>query len=271
MTGYMAIFIPTRTTTQATEAILTHSDSVAQQHYAPFDCTASQAHKTATMAALMAQRMAFTAPRKAVSCRAVAAPRAQLMTDVMQVEKPKPHRRVPKAGFEIGFTRNNEVFVGRLAMVGFAASVVGEALSGGAGPLAQLGYDFGLPQYQVGLSLAGLVGFNAIAACLPNSATFKPEAASDETGPIRDPTITIFDIKRFFGVTNWGFTAQNELFAGRMAQLGFVAAILGELATGLGPLGQLSLGKTTQLVQGNPCSYPLLTSADSVTVGCNLT
>lgn len=31
-----------------------------------------------------------------------------------------------KAGFDLGFTRDNEVFVGRLAMTGFAASVVGE-------------------------------------------------------------------------------------------------------------------------------------------------
>jgi hypothetical protein len=34
--------------------------------------------------------------------------------------------RSKPAGFELGFTKDNEVFVGRLAMAGFAASVVGE-------------------------------------------------------------------------------------------------------------------------------------------------
>jgi uncharacterized protein YaiE (UPF0345 family) len=37
----------------------------------------------------------------------------------------------------IGFTKANELFVGRVAMIGFAASLLGEALTG-TGILAQL-------------------------------------------------------------------------------------------------------------------------------------
>eukprot|EP00878_Enallax_costatus_P015084 GHUV01015795.1.p1 GENE.GHUV01015795.1~~GHUV01015795.1.p1 ORF type:complete len:188 (+),score=63.76 GHUV01015795.1:158-721(+) len=128
-------------------------------------------------------------------------------------------------------------------MTGFAASVVGEILSGGQGALAQLGYDFGLPTYQIGLFLAGLISFNLIYGLLPSAATYKPEAQQaieSDVGPIQDPKITIFDVKKFFGVTDWGFTPENELFAGRMAQLGFAASLIGELVTGLGPLGQFS-------------------------------
>lgn len=125
-----------------------------------------------------------------------------------------------------------------------------QVLSGGQGALAQLGYDFGLPTYQIGLFVAGLVSFNLIYGLLPTAATYKPEAQEaikSEVGPIQDPKITIFNIKKFFGVTDWGFTPENELFAGRMAQLGFAASLIGELVTGLGPLGQLSAGELWKL------------------------
>jgi photosystem II protein len=198
------------------------------------------------MATMIAQRSSTGFVGRKPAARRVVAPRAALLTNV-KVPKTTPQQEqqksAPKAGFELGFTRDNEVFVGRLAMTGFAASVVGEVLSGGQGALAQLGYNFGLPTYQIGLFIAGLVSFNLIYGLLPTAATYKPEAQQaikSEVGPIQDPKITIFNIKKFFGVTDWGFTPQNELFAGRMAQLGFAASLIGELATGLGPLGQLS-------------------------------
>jgi photosystem II protein len=122
-----------------------------------------------------------------------------------------------------------------------------QVLSGGAGPLSQLSYLSGLPEAPLGLFLAGLAAFNLAAGLAPNSATFKPETvAANEAdaadGPLRNPKVMLFQVKKFFGVTDWGFTAQNELFAGRLAQLGFAAALIGEAATGLGPLGQAAAG-----------------------------
>ena len=38
-----------------------------------------------------------------------------------------------------GFTKKNELFVGRVAMLGFAAELIGELAQGGKGPLGQLG------------------------------------------------------------------------------------------------------------------------------------
>jgi hypothetical protein len=44
---------------------------------------------------------------------------------------------------------------------------------------------------------------------------------------------------QFFGIKGFGFTKENELFVGRVAQLGFAAALVGEAVTGVGPLAQL--------------------------------
>lgn len=53
----------------------------------------------------------------------------------------------------------------------------------------------------------------------------------------------ITDYKRFFGVTNWGFTKANELFHGRLAMLGFAGVLWRQFTlggyTGPGPLAQV--------------------------------
>merc|ERR1712087_921606 len=46
----------------------------------------------------------------------------------------------------LGFTKSNELFVGRMAMLGFAASLVGEILTG-KGALAQFDIETGLPLF----------------------------------------------------------------------------------------------------------------------------
>ena len=43
---------------------------------------------------------------------------------------------------KFGFTKKNELFVGRVAMLGFAAELIGELAQGGKGPLGQLGARF---------------------------------------------------------------------------------------------------------------------------------
>jgi hypothetical protein len=56
-------------------------------------------------------------------------------TKVTQEAAPKK-----QAGLQLGFTKENELFVGRAAMLGFAFSLIGELLTG-KGALAQLGYE----------------------------------------------------------------------------------------------------------------------------------
>lgn len=47
--------------------------------------------------------------------------------------------------------------------------------------------------------------------------------------------------KQFFGITRFGFSRSNELFVGRVAQLGFAAALIGECVSGKGPLAQFGM------------------------------
>lgn len=43
---------------------------------------------------------------------------------------------------------------------------------------------------------------------------------------------------QFLGIKGFGFTKENELFVGRVAQLGFAASLIGEAITGKGALAQ---------------------------------
>lgn len=140
---------------------------------------------------------------------------------------------------EIGFTTDNEVFVGRVAMLGVAASIVGEVTTN-QGPIAQFCQETGLTTGQVDWLIAGLVAFNLVSALLPSSPTFsqqeKDKINDRPIGPLQDPKITVFD-PRFYGISgNFGFTRENELFVGRLAQVGFAAALVFEQVYGQGPL-----------------------------------
>jgi photosystem II protein len=65
-----------------------------------------------------------------------------------------------------GFTKRNEIFVGRVAMLGFAADLIGEQLTGGKGPLAQIGLGIGQPLNPdlAGFGLSVWIGFFLVAA-----------------------------------------------------------------------------------------------------------
>eukprot|EP01024_Parvocaulis_polyphysoides_P006033 TRINITY_DN1153_c0_g1_i10.p5 TRINITY_DN1153_c0_g1~~TRINITY_DN1153_c0_g1_i10.p5 ORF type:complete len:130 (+),score=22.16 TRINITY_DN1153_c0_g1_i10:479-868(+) len=89
-----------------------------------------------------------------------------------------------------------------------------------------------------------LVIFNLVAALLPAKGTFVPEEESGEdrpSGSLQDPSISILQPLKFFGISGFGFTKQNELFVGRVAQLGFAFALIGEAITGKGPLAQFDI------------------------------
>ena len=68
--------------------------------------------------------------------------------------------------------------------------------------------------------------------------------------------ITVTDLLvlwvQFFAITGFGFSKQNELFVGRVAQLGFAAALIGEAITGVGPLAQLGLETGIPLRDAEP-------------------
>jgi len=144
----------------------------------------------------------------------------------------------------LGFTKSNELFVGRLAMLGFASALIGEILTG-KGALAQLGYETGLPTFEIDEIIIATIAFNLVAALLPTSGTFVADEVEAQkarpAGALQDPRISLLNPKEFFGITDFGFTKANELFVGRVAQLGFAAALIGEVVTGQGPLAQIGL------------------------------
>lgn len=156
--------------------------------------------------------------------------------------------------FELGFTKNNELFVGRLAMLGFSASLIGELLTG-KGALAQFDVETGLPLGDTEPLVLMLVLFNVLAAIAPASGKFVVEEEEYDDrldGPLQDPSIPFFS-KQGLGLSGgFGFTKENELFVGRVAQLGFAASLVGEAVTGKGPLAQFDIETGLPLTETEP-------------------
>ncbi|KAL4424977.1 hypothetical protein ABPG77_002862 [Micractinium sp. CCAP 211/92] len=161
---------------------------------------------------------------------------------------------VTKKTITLGFTKSNELFVGRMAMLGIAAALFGEILTG-LGPLAQLGYELHESVFDVEIEVLAIIAFNLLAALLPARGKFVPdeeELQERPKGPLQDPRISILEPKKFFGVKGFGFTKENELFVGRVAQLGFAAGLIGEAITGKGILAQFDLETGLPLYETEP-------------------
>ncbi|GAB2224345.1 hypothetical protein Droror1_Dr00005100 [Drosera rotundifolia] len=161
---------------------------------------------------------------------------------VKKVEKPKPKVEDGIFGTSggIGFTKQNELFVGRVAMIGFAASLLGEGITG-KGILAQLNIETGIPIYEAEPLLLFFILFTLLGAigALGDRGKFVDDPPA---GPIIAPGK---GIKGALGLKEggplFGFTKSNELFVGRLAQLGFAFSLIGEIITGKGALAQLNI------------------------------
>ncbi|KAL6764634.1 hypothetical protein V8C86DRAFT_3022274 [Haematococcus lacustris] len=140
------------------------------------------------------------------------------------------------------FTRRREVFAGRLAMVGLSAALFWEwALPNHPNILEQVSTGFNLAGFSfTPANAATLLGLlvvqNAFTALVPWSPTFSPENLKDVAKrPAGPPTASVspLDFKRFLGISNFGgFTKANEVFNGRLAMLGFAAAVFQQLRMG---------------------------------------
>ncbi|CAL8471288.1 g10830 [Coccomyxa elongata] len=152
--------------------------------------------------------------------------------------------KVGEKTVSLGFTKSNELFVSRAAMIGIATSIIGELLTG-KGALQQLGFETGLPIQDLDGLVLFIIAFNLIAALLPAKGTFVPdeeELTQRPKGALQDSKVSLATPGKFFGgIKGLGFTKANELFAGRLAQLGFAASLIGEGVTGKGILGQLNV------------------------------
>ncbi|KAG6513207.1 photosystem II 22 kDa protein 1, chloroplastic-like [Zingiber officinale] len=143
----------------------------------------------------------------------------------------------------IGFTKQNELFVGRVAMLGFAASILGEAITG-KGILAQLNLETGIPIYEAEPLLLFFILFTLLGAigALGDRGKFvddEPIGLEKAVIPPGKGVRSALGLKE--GGPLFGFTKANELFVGRLAQLGFAISIIGEIITGKGALAQLNI------------------------------
>ncbi|KAF8722659.1 hypothetical protein HU200_022311 [Digitaria exilis] len=142
----------------------------------------------------------------------------------------------------IGFTKENELFVGRVAMLGFAASLLGEAVTG-RGILAQLNLETGIPIYEAEPLLLFFILFTLLGAigALGDRGRFVDDATGLERAVIPPGRGFRAALGLGEGGPLFGFTKANELFVGRLAQLGIAFSLIGEIVTGKGALAQLNI------------------------------
>ncbi|XP_073022196.1 photosystem II 22 kDa protein, chloroplastic-like isoform X2 [Primulina eburnea] len=153
----------------------------------------------------------------------------------------------------IGFTKQNELFVGRVAMIGFAASLLGEALTG-KGILAQLNLETGIPIYEAEPLLLFFILFNLLGAigALGDRGRFVDEPTGLDRAVISPGKGLRSALGLGEGGPLFGFTKANELFVGRLAQLGIAFSIIGEIVTGKGALAQLNIETGVPITEIEP-------------------
>ncbi|VAH66456.1 unnamed protein product [Triticum turgidum subsp. durum] len=169
------------------------------------------------MPSLSVRTMAlFGKKTKAAPAKKVAAP------------KPKTEDGIFGTSGGIGFTKENELFVGRVAMIGFAASILGEAITG-KGILSQLNLETGIPIYEAEPLLLFFILFTLLGAigALGDRGRFVDE---QPTGLDKAVIAPGKGFRSALGLSEggplFGFTKSNELFVGRLAQLGIAFSII---------------------------------------------
>jgi photosystem II protein len=162
----------------------------------------------------------------------------------------------------IGFTKANELFVGRVAMLGFAASILGEALTG-KGTLAQFDIETGIPLTETEPLLLFFILFTLLGAigALGDRGRFVDESpvAGLDSVTIKPGT----SVKGAFGLNErgpvFGFTKANELFVGRLAQLGIRSPSSARSSLGRAPWRS----STSRRACPSPSSSPSSSSTSS--------
>ncbi|KAL5214192.1 hypothetical protein ABZP36_003344 [Zizania latifolia] len=158
------------------------------------------------------------------------------------VEKPRVEDGIFGTSGGIGFTKENELFVGRVAMLGFAASLLGEAVTG-KGILAQLNLETGIPIYEAEPLLLFFILFTLLGAigALGDRGRFVDDATGIDRAVIPPGKGFRAALGLSEGGPLFGFTKSNELFVGRLAQLGIAFSLIGEIITSKGALAQLNI------------------------------
>ncbi|GJP35574.1 hypothetical protein CLOM_g20078 [Closterium sp. NIES-68] len=139
----------------------------------------------------------------------------------------------------LGLTKKNELFLGRFAMIGFAAALLVEAVSG-RGVLFHLHAHAGVPLAHddpLALAAVALSLLSAVGA-FGDRGRFEDD---EPVGPGR-PRCTI---QQALGLHDrgplLGMSKASELFVARLAELGLAATLVAEVLTGRGVLAHLNV------------------------------
>lgn len=128
------------------------------------------------------------------------------------------------------FTRRRERVVGRIAMLGFAAGLIGELLTG-YGPVTQLSIETGITPTWVYTFITTIIAWTSFGAS-PGSPTWSRENQQDVAAR-RMPLLFAEPRKTL---------VKTELFLGRFAMTGFLGAVvLEKLWGGESPLAHVGL------------------------------
>ncbi|MQL94879.1 hypothetical protein Taro_027549 [Colocasia esculenta] len=127
----------------------------------------------------------------------------------------------------IGFTKQNELFVDRVDMIGFA-----------------LNLETDIPIYEAEPLLLFFILYTLLSTigALGDPGSFVDDPPIGIEGAVITPSK---GLKSALGLREvgplFGFTKANELFVGRLAQLGIAFSIIGEIITGKEALAQLNI------------------------------
>ena len=143
-----------------------------------------------------------------------------------------------------GFTKANELFTGRLAMLGFAGVVVQDFLTG-QGAIAQTDSELGLQLWEtedllvLQIAVIATLAFTGFAT---GGQPFRDLYPAEDRVQYEPKDGEPF-WRQLFGLAEegpiFGFNANNELLLARLAMTGFAVTTLVEATTGRGPLEQL--------------------------------
>lgn len=143
-----------------------------------------------------------------------------------------------------GFTKANEMFSGRLAMLGFAGVVIQDYFTG-EGAIAQTDAELGFKLWETEdllLLQIAVIATLAFAGFATGGQPFRDLYPEDERVQYEPKDGEPF-WRQLFGLAEegpiFGFNANNELLLGRLAMTGFAVTTLTEAVTGRGPLEQL--------------------------------